>query len=298
MANNKVRNRLDELRSLRHFDFVAPAEVVEWAREQTEIGEFTPAMFELSELAPPLAADVDEYLARLAEQDGLPELTEIRAAGRVVSATAESVRAGTVAPRAAARRLCDLRMRVPLLTEQLSAFVSLADDWDEAPERRSEFDAAISAEVQRVALDIDHVIDRASVGEGRNLVLAEPPPRAGARYPDMGTQPLTLGQDIARAVRGEKPAIALDGRPVEQPWAVGPGRIIAIVCAVVGLGFAFLFPPMSIALGALSFILANTAWAHLKPVDPRRPLTVWGQILAGVSALGGVIGVIVWFSLR
>ncbi|UIN30681.1 hypothetical protein [Microbacterium binotii] len=111
-------------------------------------------------------------------------------------------------------------------------------------------------------------------------------------------EPLTLGKDIARAVRGEKPAIALDGRPVEQPWAVGPGRIIAIVCAVVGLGFAFLFPPMSIALGALSFILANTAWAHLKPVDPRRPLTVWGQVLAGVSVLGGVIGVIVWFSLR
>ncbi|MDY0828376.1 hypothetical protein SK224_04460 [Microbacterium sp. BG28] len=298
MANNNVRNRLDEFRSLRHFDFVAPAEVVEWAREQTETGEFTPAMFELSELAPPSAADVDEYLARIAEQEGLPELAEIRAAARVVSATADSLSAGTIAPRAAARRLCDLRMRVPLLTARLSAFVSLADDWDEAPERRSEFDAAITAEVRRVALDMDHVIDSGSAGDGHNLVLTEPPPRSGARYPDKGTHTLTLAQDIARAVRGEKPATGLDGRPVVQPWAVGPGRIIAIVCAVVGLGLVFFFPPLSIALGALAFTLANTAWAHLTPVDPRRPLTVWGQILAGASVIGGVIGVIIWFSLR
>ncbi|MEV7692171.1 hypothetical protein AB0N73_02450 [Microbacterium sp. NPDC089189] len=92
--------------------------------------------------------------------------------------------------------------------------------------------------------------------------------------------------------------MGIDGRPVVQPWAVGPGRIVAIVVGALGVAFAFFFPPLSIALGVLGFILANTAWGHLKAGDPRRPLTFWGQILGGVSVLAGVIGIVVFFALR
>ena len=98
---------------------------------------------------------------------------------------------------------------------------------------------------------------------------------------------LTFKRDVKRGITGKPPVLGADGRPAVQPWAVGPGRIISIVVGVLGLVSAFLLPVIGIALGLLGFVLANVAWAHLRPGDAARPLTVVGQILNGAAVLLG-----------
>lgn len=104
--------------------------------------------------------------------------------------------------------------------------------------------------------------------------------------------PLTFWQDLIRAVQGRKPPLDEDGRPPVQPWATRPGRIIAMVTGIAGVVLALLFPPLGLGLGLLGFVLANTAWAHLRRGDPARPLTVVGQVLNAVAVLLGVVGIV------
>ena len=101
-------------------------------------------------------------------------------------------------------------------------------------------------------------------------------------------RPLTFREDVLRTVRHEPAPRRLDGKPVIQPWAVGPGRIIGFVCAV--LSFVPLFGVM---FGLLGFVLSNTAWAHLRNAGLPRRLPLCGQILSAVGTVLGVAFIVV-----
>lgn len=80
----------------------------------------------------------------------------------------------------------------------------------------------------------------------------------------------------------------MDGKPVIQPWAVGPGRIIGFVCAVISF-----VPLFGVMFGLLGFVLSNTAWAHLRNAGLPRRLPLYGQILSAVGTVLGVAFIVV-----
>lgn len=102
-------------------------------------------------------------------------------------------------------------------------------------------------------------------------------------------RPLTFREDVARALSSQPAPRGLNGKPVLQPWAVGPGRIIGFVCSVISL----VPNPAGIVIGLLGFVLSNTAWAHLRNADLPRRLPFYGQVLGAVGTVLGIASAIV-----
>jgi hypothetical protein len=106
--------------------------------------------------------------------------------------------------------------------------------------------------------------------------------------------PLTLVGDKGRVVAGRPAPLGANGKPLVQPWAVGSGRIIAMVLGSTGLAVAFFFAPLSLALGGLGFVLANAAWAHLRNANHPRRLALAGQIVNGAAMGVSLILIVMW----
>lgn len=113
----------------------------------------------------------------------------------------------------------------------------------------------------------------------REQATAEPPLAEGER-----ARPLTFREDLARAQSGLPAPRGVNGKPVMQPWLVGPVMYVAFVCSVLSL-----IPLVGLALGLGGFLISNAAWAHLRHAGRPRLLPLVGQIL---GALGLVIGVV------
>jgi len=115
------------------------------------------------------------------------------------------------------------------------------------------------------------------------------PPKKAAAPPREEPRPLTFREDVARALSGQSAPRGLNGKPVIQPWAVGPGRIIGFVCSVISL----VPTPAGIAVGLLGFVLSNTAWAHLRNAQLPRRLPLYGQVFGAIGTVLGIVSAVV-----
>ena len=100
--------------------------------------------------------------------------------------------------------------------------------------------------------------------------------------------PLTFRADLARALKGEATPTGRDGKPLIQPWSVGPGRIMGLVAASSGLAVAVIAPAFGIVLGLVGLVLSNTAWAHLRNARRPRAVPLVGQFISGGAVLVGI----------
>jgi hypothetical protein len=97
----------------------------------------------------------------------------------------------------------------------------------------------------------------------------------------------TFVEDAARNVMGQPPALDPDGRPVEQQWATGPGRVVGFVSGVLGVLAAPFVGLLGAGLGFLALVLGSTARGHMAPDRSGRWVASAAFVLGIVSiALG------------
>lgn len=106
-------------------------------------------------------------------------------------------------------------------------------------------------------------------------------------------RPLSFGDDVLRSLKGEPAPLGPDGKPLIQPWAVGPGRVLGLTAAIIGLIGSVFSGLFGIALGLCGFIFSNTAWAHLRNAKRPRRLPLAGQIIGAIAVLSGALTMII-----
>jgi hypothetical protein len=98
----------------------------------------------------------------------------------------------------------------------------------------------------------------------------------------------TFVDAAARNVMGQPPALDPDGRPVEQKWATGSGRVVGFVSGVVGILAAPFVGLLGAALGFLALVLGSTARGHMAPGRS-------GRWVASTAFVLGIIGIALGF---
>jgi hypothetical protein len=129
--------------ALRTLDLVDPAEVVSWAENRVAEGEDSDALIELAGQPRGHAAEIDAPLLTLADELGIPPLTESTAGMIAARLVARSLMQGLVAPIDAARRIWRIARLAPSSEPALHDFIGLASEWEDDPKNREFYEEEI-----------------------------------------------------------------------------------------------------------------------------------------------------------
>ncbi len=121
---------------------------------------------------------------------------------------------------------------------------------------------------------------------GREEAAAEPTLAEGEQ-----ARPLTFREDLARARSGLPPPRGPDGKPVMQPWTVGPLMYVAFACSVLSL-----IPLVGLGLGLAGFLFCNTAWGAPAQRGTTADAGAGRQILGAMGFAIGILSFVVVLS--
>ncbi|UOQ87842.1 DUF4190 domain-containing protein [Agromyces endophyticus] len=121
-----------------------------------------------------------------------------------------------------------------------------------------------------------------------------------AAAPGEAPQPEASGplEDAARNMASQPPLIAADGKPAEQKWATGGGRIVALIAGILGVVIAAFVPIVAIALGFLALVLGSTARGHMVPGRPGRGVATAAFVIGIVAVVLGAVSWVLAVVLR
>lgn len=105
-------------------------------------------------------------------------------------------------------------------------------------------------------------------------------------------------EDAPRNLAGQPPLIAADGKPAEQKWATGGGRIVALIAGILGVVIAAFVPIVAIALGFLALVLGSTARGHMVPGRPGRGAATAAFVIGIVAVVLGAVSWVLAVVLR
>ncbi|MBT2498230.1 hypothetical protein J7E25_03905 [Agromyces sp. ISL-38] len=108
----------------------------------------------------------------------------------------------------------------------------------------------------------------------------------------------TFMEDASRNIMGQPPVLGPDGRPVEQKWATGAGRIVGFVGGVLGVLAAPFVGMLGVALGFLALVLGSTARGHMAPGRSGRWVASAAFVLGIVAIALGVVSFVIGIILR
>lgn len=100
-------------------------------------------------------------------------------------------------------------------------------------------------------------------------------------------------EDAARNLMGQPPILGPDGRPVEQKWATGAGRIVGFVSGVLGVLVAPFVGMLAVALGFLALVLGSAARGHMAPGRSGRWVASAAFVLGIVAIALGVVSFVI-----
>ena len=102
-----------------------------------------------------------------------------------------------------------------------------------------------------------------------------------------------FAEDAGRDVMDQPSALGVDGRPVEQKWATGGGRVVGFVSGALGVLVAPFVGLLGAALGFLALVLGSTARGHMAPGRSGRWVASAALVLGIISIALGIVSFVI-----